>query len=561
MKRILLIEPDYKNKYPPLGLMKISAYHKLKGDNVTFYKGCSKEIQDKRWDRIYVTTLFSFYWKKTIETILFYKRSVKKTKYFFVGGILATTMYDELIEETGIVPVKGLLDKPDSLGKNDNIIIDELPPDYDILETIDYHYPTNNSYISYMTRGCSNNCKFCAVPSLEPIYNDYIPLKDQIDNINKRYGEKHNLLLMDNNVLASKYFDKIIDEIIELGFEKGAKFRLPNLLEINYNRLKLHYSDSIAENKIKVLLREFPYKRLKKQEVFDEFQSYILEFGLLEANDSKYGKRFITKFKKAFPLLNPIYEKYRNKALRNRYIDFNQGIDARLLTRAKMKRLSEINIKPLRIAFDDIRYKTIYEDKIRLAAEFGINELSNYVLYNFNDTPKELYDRLRINIDLNKELNLKIFSFPMKYIPINAKDRSYIGKYWNRKFLRTIQVILNVTHGAVMPKLDFFETAFGKNIDEFNRLLLMPEDYIYYRNFAKAKGLTDKWETKLNNIKENYNGSFDKILEYIYSNNFKILPESFKDEQIQTLLIHYQDRIKVKDFKQWKQDIHNSGYV
>lgn len=38
-RQILLVEPDYKNKYPPMGLMKLSTYYKQLGDHVRFFKG------------------------------------------------------------------------------------------------------------------------------------------------------------------------------------------------------------------------------------------------------------------------------------------------------------------------------------------------------------------------------------------------------------------------------------------------------------------------------------------------------------------------------------------
>src|SRR3989337_3697020 len=96
MRKILLVEPGYKNKYPPLGLMKLSAYHKLKGDYVQFEKGLNPKIAQKKWDRIYISTLFTFYWNITIKTINYYRGSVKTPSEIYVGGVMATLLGDDI---------------------------------------------------------------------------------------------------------------------------------------------------------------------------------------------------------------------------------------------------------------------------------------------------------------------------------------------------------------------------------------------------------------------------------------------------------------------------------
>src|SRR5438445_840474 len=93
-KNILLIEPGYKNKYPPLGLMKIAAYHGPHGkkDNVKFIKGeRDLSVLNVAWDRIYVTTLFSFEWKTIAKSINFALRAAhNQPAKVFVGGIAAS---------------------------------------------------------------------------------------------------------------------------------------------------------------------------------------------------------------------------------------------------------------------------------------------------------------------------------------------------------------------------------------------------------------------------------------------------------------------------------------
>ena len=181
----------------------------------------------------------------------------------------------------------------------------------------------------------------------------------------------------------------------------------------------------------------------------------------------------------------PLYEKTHKPSKRKRIVDFNQGIDSRLITDTNMKKLSEVNIFPLRIAFDHWEFHDIYEQSVRTAVKSGIKNLSNYLLYNFEDKPEDLYYRLEMNVRLCEELDASIYSFPMKYHPINDpeffKNRDFIGKHWNRKFIRAVQAVLNSTKGKIGRGKDFFEEAFGSSIEEFRKILWIPETFIIYR--------------------------------------------------------------------------------
>src|ERR1700729_1094725 len=117
-KRILLLEPGYRNKYPPLGLMKIAQYHGPRGkkDNVRFIKGEDRSVIGTAWDRVYITTLFSFEWSRISRSIDFALEIVRgHANKIFVGGIAASLMNKRFVNEPrwrGIRFISGLLDKP-----------------------------------------------------------------------------------------------------------------------------------------------------------------------------------------------------------------------------------------------------------------------------------------------------------------------------------------------------------------------------------------------------------------------------------------------------------------
>ena len=143
-RNILLVEPDYRTKFPPLGLMKISAYHKQLGDNVTFVKGINHSTEYEYWDKIYISTLFTYHWDITIKTILYYKMIVKNDQNrIVIGGILASLMPKEIWRATGIKPKTGVLSVPGVLDDN-NLVVEDMIPDYNLFNGVSYKYDLIN---------------------------------------------------------------------------------------------------------------------------------------------------------------------------------------------------------------------------------------------------------------------------------------------------------------------------------------------------------------------------------------------------------------------------------
>lgn len=494
-KNILLIEPGYKNKYPPLGLMKIAAYHGPygKNDNVKFIKGDKdKSVFNLNWDRIYVTTLFSFEWveiAKTIDSSIAIAKG--DTTKVFVGGIAASLMHERFIAEQrwrGVRFINGLLssspaeslqldDFAEELYSDDldGTPIEDLVPDYSILDQIrdQYIYPVHDAYFAYASRGCVRKCHFCGVPKLEGGQRDAQSITSLIKAIDERHGPKRDLMLMDNNVVASGNYQNIIAEIRDNGFHKGAMFRRPS------------------------------------------------------------------------------------KPVVQRRVDFNQGVDARILCKDKMylEEMATIAIRPLRIAFDHLGVRKPYETAIHMAHEVGLHDLSNYMLYNFKDTPADLYERMRLNIELNERLNIRIFSFPMRYQPTDLPNRSFVSENWNRYYLRSIQIILQATHGIVSGSPEFFRQAFGADKDTFENLLLRPQHYLFNRFwYEKYEGRAefDSFEADFKCLTAGERLELANLLSGTTPSGFTDLIGQAESSKVNRVLHYYEPLPKSKESEIWK---------
>ena len=168
------------SNYPNLALMKLSAYHKAEDDKVEWYNPLM------HYDKVYAAKVFTF-----TPDHGYYINADRVEK----GG----TGYD--LQK--VLPPE----------------IDRQQPDYSLYPQID-----SKTAYGFLTRGCPNRCRWCIVPKKEGAITPYMDVEEI--SIHGR----NNLILMDNNVLASDYglgqIEKIVRMKLKVDFNQGLDARL-----------------------------------------------------------------------------------------------------------------------------------------------------------------------------------------------------------------------------------------------------------------------------------------------------------------------------------------------
>lgn len=163
-------------------------------------------------------------------------------------------------------------------------------------------------------------------------------------------------------------------------------------------------------------------------------------------------------------------------------VDFNQALDARLMTEEKADILQGLKIYPLRFGFDNMSLDGVIQPVIKMMAKRSWFKFQYYTLYNYKDTMEDLYYRIKQSPVLKEEYNIEVTAVPMRYHPILdvAAGRDYIGRHWNAQALKGFMTIIakhsisgqiSTVGGSVFSAIEEFEYWFGKDEKEFVRLI------------------------------------------------------------------------------------------
>lgn len=148
-------------------------------------------------------------------------------------------------------------------------------------------------------------------------------------------------------------------------------------------------------------------------------------------------------------------------------IDFNQGLDARLVDQDNASLLSDFKMPFVRMAYDSPMSKKAISRAVALFSENGIKprRILFYVLYNFydhkrkkGDTPTFFLDRIRYISELG------CVSYPMRYEPANSlKKNQYVSPLWTPEKLELIAKARRVIgYGGAFPPYEGLVKKFNQ---------------------------------------------------------------------------------------------------
>jgi len=341
---VLLVEPAYYSRYPPLGLLKIASYYRHEGASVELVRGCT--VPNNKPDQIYVTSLFTWAWKPVWKAIKYYKKMFPAST-LKLGGLYASIMKEHASRAGADYVYKGVLEE-----------VEDFIPAYDLV-------PEWDATILQTSRGCNRQCPYCAVWRIEGKIKS---VKDKISHL--IYPGHKRIVLWDNNILQSPNWRGIFDELIELSLNKGLK------------------------------------------------------------------------------------------------IDFNQGLDARLVTNECAEKISKMKTACVRFSYDDKSVGSQVENAIEKMKGYGLRgrHVGVYILFNCMDDPDDFFERV------NHVLQCGAVAMPLRYQPLDSlKYNSHVGPFWDKERLEQFSKFRRICgFGGVFPPYKWLVERFDKsgNFDE-----------------------------------------------------------------------------------------------
>ena len=125
----------------------------------------------------------------------------------------------------------------------------------------------------------------------------------------------------------------------------------------------------------------------------------------------------------------------RNAAGRPYRVDFNQGLDARLVTPEIASRLSRLKLALVRLAYDSTVQREAVRRAIETLSAAGIRKraILVYVMFNYFDTPDDFLARVQDLMDWG------VAVYPMRYQPLDALEKdSFVSPGWTPKLLEMV---------------------------------------------------------------------------------------------------------------------------
>src|SRR2546428_109242 len=180
--------------------------------------------------------------------------------------------------------------------------------------------------------------------------------------------------------------------------------------------------------------------------------------------------------------------------------DFDQGLDARLVTQEVAEKIAKIRMEVVRVAYDYHGIGPAVKRAIELLKEAGVSsrKIISYTIFNYQDDPRDFFERVR---DL---LNWGAVCYPMRFEPLTSLEKNrFVSPRWGRPELEMVARARRVIgYAGAFPPYEGL-------VDKFNRA----------RDFQDAFELREKLKVKapgaLKDQDRDINGGIEKPLVHL----------------------------------------------